>query len=749
MFERLLSTLSARRLFWLTAVAVAIGVAAFVLPLLRRSITYGDEGYLLLQSLDMLQGKVLYRDLDAFVTPGIWFVLAGTFSIFEPSIIASRIPVFIAYLAMVGVSYRIAALMAGPRAGLATVGLLLVCTVWAFPAWTFAFYSPFSVLFALAGLERILACSRSGRGRDLVWSGALFGVAIVFKQNYGVFALVGGAIGVVALHFERRQPLPAISRAIAGDALRMAAGVLAVGLPVFGFFVYQGVLPELFQSLVVHPFEFSGKHGIPYLSLGKLFQGGFLSGSLDMYTYGAQPVYRTVSPGGLVADLGVIDRLHVILYWIPPLIFAAGAVLAPRPEESSGTDTDTDTEAGRALDGRLTAVLSVTFFLYLGVFPRADFNHLINVYQGVVVASVVVVYALLRRYPLQQPLWLRGALGLAAAIIGLYAAVAGYWYWDLLHRMDALVGARRSGVMVSNVEAVEMKAMLSAIEELTPPGKALLTIPDIAMINFLAARPMPSAYYNLYEHHIAHDGGAGVVAGSELREVSLAITRYNDFFSDRVGLRDYAPKLVDYLETDFALTWTAGDQDYLVFRRRPVPVPLETSDRVLEHCEATQDHQRAREHLLFDSLYHDPGVGLKTVKREVETVCRLRVPEQGAELVSRIGVRKPSAVRKPGTLTTEIEISRSDGRPKLLFSRVFELQARDVRRYFFPLHPEYRIDLSAYAGEEVTLVFRTLRTGRVEVRYDQFWNFGTTFGDLRMVPRPSRAAGSGGAKSPG
>jgi len=168
MFERLPRSLRARSLF----IACALLVAAFVLPLLRRGITLGDEGYLLLQSLDMLQGKVLYRDLDAFVTPGIWFVLAGVFSLVEPSVIASRIPVFIAYLAMVGVSYRIAARMGGRGSGLAAVGLMLVCTVWAFPAWTFAFYSPFSVLFALAGLERVLAFSDHGRGRDLADAGA-------------------------------------------------------------------------------------------------------------------------------------------------------------------------------------------------------------------------------------------------------------------------------------------------------------------------------------------------------------------------------------------------------------------------------------------------------------------------------------------------------------------------------------------------------------------------------------------------
>ena len=129
---------------------------------------------------------------------------------------------------------------------------------------------------------------------------------------------------------------------------------------------------------------------------------------------------------------------------------------------------------------------------------------------------------------------------------------------------------------------------------------------------------------------------------------------------------------------------------------------------MLEHCDAAGDYQRAREHLLFDSLYHNPGVGLELPEREVETVCRLRIPAQGGELVARIGVRKPTRVEKPGSLTTEIEVSRGDAEPELLFSRVFELRPENPRRYFFPPHPEYRIDLSEYAGEEVTLVFRSI-----------------------------------------
>jgi len=48
---------------------------------------------------------------------------------------------------------------------------------------------------------------------------------------------------------------------------------------------------------VVHPFEFSGKHDIPYVGLEKLLDTRFMKDSVEMMTYGAQAVYRTASPG--------------------------------------------------------------------------------------------------------------------------------------------------------------------------------------------------------------------------------------------------------------------------------------------------------------------------------------------------------------------------------------------------------------------------------------------------------------------
>ena len=95
-----------------TAFAASALLVAFALSLCRRSISLSDEGYLLMQSLDMLDGQVLYRDMDAFVAPGIWFLIAGLFSLVEPSVLASRALALACVLATYGLSFRIVARVA-------------------------------------------------------------------------------------------------------------------------------------------------------------------------------------------------------------------------------------------------------------------------------------------------------------------------------------------------------------------------------------------------------------------------------------------------------------------------------------------------------------------------------------------------------------------------------------------------------------------------------------------------------------
>ena len=118
------------------ALILGVAVVAFGYALCLRGIVLTDEGYLLLQSWDMAQGKVLYRDMDAFVAPGVWFLLSTLFRIFEPSVFVSRMAVLACFVATVAVSARIVERLAGTRTALGTLVAFLVVAVWGFPAWT-------------------------------------------------------------------------------------------------------------------------------------------------------------------------------------------------------------------------------------------------------------------------------------------------------------------------------------------------------------------------------------------------------------------------------------------------------------------------------------------------------------------------------------------------------------------------------------------------------------------------------------
>jgi len=706
-------------------VVVALALVAFAIPLCRRSIVLADEGYILMQSWDLLNGKLLYRDMDAFVTPGIWLVLAGTFELLGPSVIASRAPALSCVLATYAVGYRITSRLAGPRYGLLALALLATGTVWAFPAWTFAFYSPFSVLFALLALERLLAWRGSGRARDLVLSGLCVGLAIVFKQNYGVFALLGVAAGVLAIRAEQGLAGRVWVRAWLRDGGALALGVAAAGLPFVAWLAAAGALPAAWHSLVVHPFEFSGRHDIPYLPLSAIAKTDLMKEGGEMLTYAAQPIYRVPPAASWIYQAGIVERMHVLFYWAPPVVLALGAALSYRPDRQ------------RSVDGGMFAVVAVAAAVFLGVFPRADFNHLVNVYQPVLLAGVVVAHHLMGRRREPRSALARFGVGAAATLLAAYALVAAHWYVALLEHLDSQVSTERARVLARSEQAQRIDYQVRTIQAETAPGEALLTLPDLSMLNFLADRRMPSAFYNLYEHHIAHDGGAAVIAGAEATGVRLAVTRYNDFFSDRVGMREYAPDLVRYLRSHFEMKYHVGHEDFIHLERRPQPIGLPPQTPLLPFCDTTRGYQTVREHLLFPALYHDPGTGVEMEAATIETACDVAIPATGASLSVRIDYRAPSVVGRNTTLTAEILVIGEEFKTLMARKRMrVEPQGLEVLRV--PFEPETRVDLGQWSGRSVRLLLRTVRHGKVMVQPMERNGFGTIWQDPRLILSPSR-----------
>jgi hypothetical protein len=701
-------------------VVLGVAILGFGYTLCRRGIVLSDEGYLLLQSWDMTQGKILYRDMDSFVAPGVWFLLSGLFRVFGPSVFVSRMAALACYVATVLVSASIVRRLSGTRAALGAVAGFLVISVWGFPAWTWSFYSIYAVLFALLALERLLAWRESQAGRDLVWVGLFLGLALAFKQNYGAQALVGAALGAAAIRLEADRSLPALLRAAPAAAGRVALGLGAVGLPLLAYFALYGALPDLFEALVVHPFtSFLGQHYIPYLPFGEFFHRD-LMGGFGRLTYGAFGLshgdMRWEWPPLAVRS---VELMHVLLYWIPPAVFATGAGLVAL-------------SLRRRLDGGLAALLAVCGFLFLGVFPRADLNHLMNVYQPVIVTAAVVLERLARRGA-ALPRALRAAgLALGGALFAAYAGIAVYWFVDLRSLLSAELEQPRGGVLLSRETKDMIDFEVDQIRRRSHPGEAVLTLPALSMLNFLAERPVPSRYYNHYAVHIADDAGEGVVEGLEASQTRLVVADYYGFFSQTVGLREYAPRLTEYLRRYFQPAFSIAIDDHMLLTRRPHPLPERRLLNVLEDCDVGFHDWRSRgiqRHLLFDMLYHPLQSGSLLVRRQAETQCRVSLPED-ATLAFAVGYRQPTRVERGTELVAEVWV-RPASEPSGGYERVFRdvLPVRPLGGWSSPPHAEHRVDLSRWGGQEAWILFRTLYEGDTRMNLLDFKGFAMVWQD--------------------
>lgn len=700
--------------------------AAFGLPLVRRGIVLSDEGYLLQQALDLLGGRVLYRDMDAFITPGAWFLLAGLFAIVEPSVIASRYLVLVVYVATCWTALRIVLPVAGRAAALGAAGALLLFSVWAFPAWTFAFYSPIAILFVLLGLERLLAWQRSGRVRDLLAVGVLLGLAVCTKQNYGVFALCGASIAWAATRLSRADEPGGGLDGAGRDIGAVTLGLLAAGLPFLFYLLAHDAFGAAWSSLVVHPFEFAGRHDIPYAPLSDLWRPDLYTDGTEKLTYLSYATLR-VGPNPLLQAVRGTQRLHVLAYWLPPLLFAGGLALAiARPRDRT-----------RRVDVALLAIVATCGAVFLGVLPRADFNHLVNVYQPVIVVGAVVVQRAFARIPGEAR---AGRIALASAcgaLALLYGATAVLWYAGLLGTHVVPVDGGRGGVRVDPVDGAKIQGLVRAILHRTAPGDPLLTIPDLTMLNFLTARSVPSAYYNLYEHHIAGDDGAAVAEGAERHDVRVVVTRFDNFFSDRVGLIDYAPVLVDYLVTHFERVFIGPDQDYIVYQRREEPAePVPFRDALAE-CRSDSELAQLRRHLLFSALYHRSRPSAPIPAEGVATTCRVHVPADGGVLSLELGYLRPRAAL-PGTqLVAEISVVEGDERRRLHYEPMRVVPARTEQRQ----QPFERLDLalSRWAGRDVDIELRTRLFGAGAAHPLDWMGFAMAYRDVRVQARPGGA----------
>ncbi len=703
-----------RVLFWTVAVIYTVGIC-------RRSLTLGDEGYLLSQAAAMLDGKVPYRDLDLFVTPGIWYLLAALFSVTGPQVLITRWAAGACLLATMLVSRRVVSEVGGPRWGDLGPLLIAVFSMWAFPAWSFAFYSPWATLFALAALASVLAWIRTRRAAWMFACGIGCGLCVVFKQNYGVFAAVGSALAVVIDLLLTRRPNSTL-RTLAADFARISApavtGMLVPVIPLLVVLARAGALLPAFNSLVLRPFRgFADAHSISYLSFGDFAGFEQLHRSAG-FVYMSVPMSVTDLASRWPAfGLWLINLLHYGLYWIPPFLFAALLVRAwlRRRTPSAG-------------DRALAAITVFASLFFLGVFPRADLNHLINVYQPVLCLAAAAAAACFAEGRWRTGLLRTAGAAACAAVLFAYSMVAAAWMNDIRKLFSVPLAAPRGGVLVERADADLVDYEVETLRKLTAEGEPVMALPGLSMIPFLAERPMPTRFFNYYSVHIGFDGGHTVVDEMEKAGVRIVLANYENFFADPVGMLTYAPELTNYLRERFVPVRSIAGQTHMILERRPQPRDTTASVPLNLFCRSLAGglpSSFGRERMLFRTIYHS-FAGMWGSNAEALSICRLQVPRSG-RLHVLLDLRQQDPALEAGNVNADAWLWPDSGEPQRLFATEWPLATTlDMEG---PRPREFDVDLSPWEGSIVTVILRSIVNGEIYAAFPDPNRLSVTWND--------------------
>jgi len=703
---------------WLSTALVVFMAGAFAYPLCVRGINLSDEGFLLQEVVDILAGKVLYRDIEAFVAPGMWYLTAALFTLVEPSVLSSRILAWLAYVGTVGVSFHLAIRHCGFPYALGVVLAFLTLSLWAYPSWTFAWYSPWAVMFALLALDQVMRWDEGGaRGRGhLLAAGVFVGLTVVFKQNYGAFSLAATAVAIAATRHARGDRGLAWLRATWAGGLPVAAGLCAVVFPVLAYFASEGALGTIFYRFVVYPTEFTGTAHIPFPDFASLFRADLVTDGDWRFTYMAPHAAMAVSvPLRWFFDIQGVERLYILGYFIPPAVFLAGTVLGLRGR-------------GGRIDAPLLAVCALAALVFLGVFPRADFTHLITVYPPAMLAAAFLAHRLTRGGSVWRRVGARIVWSVGGLLAVVYVFYAGVWYLHLIESESRELRYPRAGVLVSPLQEHTLREQLDAIVARVGPGEPMLTVPDMAMLNFLAERPQAGPYYQMYDHMISHDEGRGVVEAAEAHGVQTVLVRRDNFFSAQRNLTEYAPVLASWLRTHFAQVHTINSDRLIFLQRRESPLPADVSRDLIVLCELSPPRTRRMEHLYFDSLFQ----GLdETLGRERETRCPLPVGGP-SHLRVRTSYRRPLEASREARVEVEARLESPDG-DRVLARETLRVEPEQMGGH--PPDPVFEIDLDE-TGAGATVVLRSRLRGDVEMHPLDVTPFGVMWQDPRLQRLP-------------
>jgi hypothetical protein len=671
----------------LLVLGAGLAALAVQVPILDRAFAIVDEGYMLALADDINRGKLLYRDVDvAAPFPGVFYLLAWWFRVAGTSVWSSRLLAVAIFAAQVMLVVRIAREFVALRHALVLLVLLLCYRIWAFPHWHMLSYSSLAASLLAAAVAAVFRHLRRPSRSTLFLAGALVGAGIACKQDYGVG--VGGALGLFLL----ARPLVAYrggvpSPGAIGPAAVFAGGAAAVVLPVIGYFASQGALAQFIEQTVYRPFAITSADiyvGMPRPT-PLLRQDVALRSEVGSYFPGILTATRwpDIAASWLYRETSVWDVGLKAVFYAPFVLWAlAAAVWRP------GVRRDPAPGLG---ERRLLLLAWAGGFL-LAFNPPRDWVHVMMIYPPALVLAVVLGAEAGSRLP--RALVVVPALALLAL-----AAVSLDLGRGMRRHFDRPLPGARAGVYADAHNGPVLGDLLRYIDEHAPPGTPVPAYPIHPMIGFLAGREGVGGYYLIWPGE--HPGRDQRII-DELRTRDVPVIAYSASQYVHLGrFRDVAPELHDYLarayRIDAVFVREAFGPILVALERRPAAPPGRS---LLESVGAIRPADTA-----VSTLWpFAPVMAEKVGTRAAPVTARMTIDVPAADrpaLTFAYGLNPDRWLDAPsGPFTFAIDLE-SGGAPTSIFRAAIDPHRNLAERRWI----DGDIDLAAYAGGQVTLVF--------------------------------------------
>jgi hypothetical protein len=730
------------------------GAGAFAAPWLVAAVSCGfqllffdrwfgimDEGHMLQFADVVAGGGMLYRDATSYPLPGAFYLLAGAFQVFDPSILLSRWLVVLEFTVFVVAIFLIVRRVTSPAYAAICVALLLLYRIWAFPHWQMYNYSTTALTVFALTLLALLRFLDSGDRRLLAGAGLLYGLGVFCKQDYGAATLLAIAI-TLGVHArggprELRKPLLPLLATFLGPAALVGA---AAGV----HFWLQGQLAFVIQLTVLNHFvglsTYEYQAFPPLLPLFEMDPG--LRTPVGLYAF--FPAIVSTSEGtaafdnALFARTALYDTAIKLYIYAPNVLVLGGAFWLWRRRSALAAPAS----RRQFVAETLLVATAAAFALLISVYRPQDYVHLAVLYWAFICLAVTIAHALLSG---------RRSLARAVAVATLIPAVtaAGYtgrliWKFREIH--SELIPGERAGVFAKPREARLLGELVEYVRANSTLDDTVAAMPYFPIVQFLADRDAPhAASYILWPFPEYPDRDARIIAAMEASKTPLVLYNFTQF-PNFPPVPAYAPAVFEYLvrhyEIDRVFNDAAFGYSLAGLVRRPSPpegTPLfgETGSEGTLRVEVRGGSaieiaaSRRAQWIEAGDWPFRPVLALRPVAGDRRSVLSLpvEVPPEGGRLTTSIGVHPDLWFRHPPSWARfEIEIV-ADGRREVLFDRALDPQQVLEDRGWFAVD----LPLDAYRGRNVTL----------ELATSTAWPMAETprmagWGTPRLVPNETR-----------